>query len=127
MNLSSQFFRFTAVGATGTLVQYTMLWLGVESLGMPAAIASGVGYALGSVVNYLLNYLFTFKSAKSHTEAASRYYAVLGIGWLINTGLIWLLVQHWHQNYWLAQLLVSGIGLMWNFTGSRLWAFKPAV
>ncbi|NNM82635.1 MAG: GtrA family protein [Burkholderiales bacterium] len=127
MNLSSQFFRFTAVGATGTLVQYTMLWLGVESLGMPAAIASGVGYALGSVVNYLLNYLFTFKSAKSHTEAASRYYAVLGIGWFINTGLIWLLVQHWHQNYWLAQLLVSGIGLMWNFTGSRLWAFKPAV
>jgi putative flippase GtrA len=127
MSISRQFLRFAAVGATGTLVQYAILGLGVEGLGVPATIASGVGYILGSIVNYFFNYVFTFKSAKSHTEAASKYYAVLGVGWFINTGLMWLLVHHWGQNYWLAQLLATGVGLVWNFTGSKWWAFKPTV
>ena len=26
----------------------------------------------------------------------------------------------------LAQVLATGIGLVWNFAGSRWWAFKPA-
>ena len=127
MSLSRQFLRFAAVGAAGTLVQYAMLWLGVEGLGMPAVVASGVGYVFGSVVNYSLNYVFTFKSEKSHAEAVSKYYAVISVGWFINTGLMWLFAHHWGQNYWLAQLFATGVGLVWNFTGSKRWAFKPAV
>lgn len=124
MSLCRQFLRFAAVGATGTLIQYGVLWTGVEMAGLTAAMASGIGYALGTVVNYLLNYTFTFESGKAHAETASRYYAVLGIGWCINTGLMALLAQHLGLNYWLAQLVATGIGLIWNFTGSRCWAFK---
>lgn len=124
MTLRRQFLRFAAVGVSGTLVQYGVLWAGVEVFGIPAAISSGIGYVLGSVVNYLLNYAFTFKSEKSHAEAASKYYAVVGVGWCLNTGLMWLLVHHWGQNYWLAQLFATAVGLVWNFSGSRWWAFK---
>jgi putative flippase GtrA len=123
--LFHQFLRFAAVGASGTLVQYATLWAGVELLRMPAAFASGLGYVLGSIVNYILNYFFTFKSDSSHARTAARYYAVLAIGWSINTGLMALLAQHWGINYWLAQLFTTGVGLIWNFTGSRWWAFKP--
>jgi hypothetical protein len=70
--------------------------------------------------------LFTFKSDKGHGEAASKYFTLLGIGWCINTGLMWLLVHQLGWYYWLAQVLATGIGLMWNFAGSRWWAFKPA-
>ena len=68
--LHHQFLRFAAVGASGTAVQYSVLWSGVEWAGISAAAASGIGYILGSVVNYLLNYFFTFKSDKGHGEAA---------------------------------------------------------
>ena len=124
MTLPRQFLRFAAVGATGTLIQYGVLWVGVEFLGKPAALASGVGYALGSIANYLLNYFFTFESGKSHAEAASKYYAVIGVGWCINIGLMTLLVHRLEQNYWIAQILVTGVSLIWNFLGSRWWAFK---
>ncbi|MEO6918966.1 MAG: GtrA family protein [Collimonas sp.] len=126
MIIFRQFLRFAAVGATGTLIQYSILWAGVEFLAAPAALASGIGYALGSVANYFLNYFFTFESGKSHAEAASKYYIVIGIGWCINTGLMWLLTHHFGLNYWVAQLLTTGIGLIWNFMGSRWWAFKHA-
>ena len=126
-SLHHQFLRFAAVGASGTLVQYAVLWTGVTFFGDgAAAAASGLGYILGSVVNYVLNYFFTFKSDKGHGEAAAKYFSLLAVGWCINTGLMWFLVheQGWHV--WLAQVLATGLGLVWNFAGSRWWAFKPA-
>ena len=124
MSLPRQFLHFAAVGATGTAVQYATLWIGVEFLAASAVIASAIGYVLGSVVNYLLNYFFTFASGKSHLEAASKYYAVIGVGWCINTGLMALFVVQLQWNYWIAQFVTTGIGLVWNFLGSRFWAFR---
>lgn len=124
MSLPRQFLRFAAVGAIGTGVQYATLWFGVEHLAATAVVASAVGYLLGSVVNYLLNYFFTFESGKSHLEAAAKYYAVLGVGWCLNTGLMAVFVTYLLWNYWLAQIVTTGIGLVWNFLGSRFWAFR---
>ena len=124
MSLSRQFLHFAVVGACGTAVQYVILEIGVEMFDIPAALASAIGYICGSVVNYLLNYFFTFKSGKTHTEAASKYFTLLGIGLCINTALMGLLVHHLGWNKWIAQLLTTGIGLIWNFTGSRFWAFR---
>jgi putative flippase GtrA len=122
--LLRQFFHFAAVGLSGTSVQYLTLWIGVSFLSLPAAAASGIGYILGSVVNYILNYFFTFKSGKSHKETAAKYFSVLGVGWCINVGLMSALVHHLHWNIWLAQVITTGIALLWHFAGSRWWAFK---
>ncbi|HSY26332.1 MAG TPA: GtrA family protein [Burkholderiaceae bacterium] len=126
MSISRQFIRFAAVGACGTAVQYGVLQVGTASFGIPAAVASGIGYACGSIVNYLLNYFFTFESDKSHAEAATKYFSLLGVGFCINTGLMAILVHQLGWNKWLAQFLTTGIGLVYNFAGSRLWAFKEA-
>ncbi len=123
MSLSKQFLRFAAVGATGTATQYALLWLGVEFVHIGPVIASTIGYAGGSIVNYLLNYRFTFASGKSHLEAAPKYYAVIGVGLLINTALMGWLTGSLGWYYWPAQLLTTALGLCWNFAGSRWWAF----
>lgn len=124
VRLFNQFVRFAAVGASGTLVQYATLWVGVACLSGSAATASAIGYVLGSVVNYVLNYLYTFQSDASHRKTAPRYFSVLGVGWCINGGMMLLLASHWHWNYWIAQVITTGVGLAWNFSASRWWAFK---
>jgi putative flippase GtrA len=126
MSISKQFLRFAAVGACGTLVQYAVLAAGTNWLGMLPEFASAAGYMCGSVVNYLLNYFFTFESGKSHMEAAGKYFTLLGVGFCINTALMALLAHHLGWNIWIAQCLTTGIGLVWNFTGSRFWAFKES-
>jgi putative flippase GtrA len=125
MGLARRFLRFATVGASGTAVQYAVLWAGVSLFDISAAIASAIGYLLGTVSNYLLNYLFTFESGKSHKEAATKYYIVLGVGWCINNTLMAYLVGFHGWNYWIAQIVTTGIGLLWNFTGSQWWAFRP--
>lgn len=132
MSLPRQFIKFASVGACGTSVQYFILWLGVEHLSLSAVIASAIGYALGSIANYTLNYFLTFKSEKSHIETMPKYYAVIGVGWCINTALMGFFVHYisWpliadRWQYIPSQILTTGIGVIWNFSGSRLWAFKP--
>lgn len=121
---AAQFMRFAAVGAVGTLAHYAVLWLGADWLGGQPIWASAAGNLLGSVVNYLLNYRFTFASSKSHLDAASKFYVIAVTGWLINTGLMGLLTAWLFWNHWPAQLLTTVICLLWNFAGSKLWAFR---
>lgn len=123
--LLAQFLRFALVGASGTALQYLVLWFGVERCGADAAAASGAGYALAAVVNYVMNYFFTFGGGHSHLRAAGRYFTLLGLGWCLNTALMWLLVHGTGWHYWVAQALATGLGLLLNFAGSRWWAFRP--
>jgi len=125
MSLRRQFLHFAAVGACGTLVQYLCLWIGVNIFASTPAVASGIGYLLGAVVNYLLNYFLTFKSGQPHRETAPRYYAMLAMGWSINTGLMMLMAELWLWPVFLAQVIATGIGLIFNFICSRFWVFQP--
>ncbi len=121
--LLKQFIKFASIGLIGTLAQYFVLWIGIEFFYQAASLSSGVGYLLGSMINYYLNYHFTFNSTKTHIEAASKFYLIVIIGWSINTGIMWILADQLLWNYWLSQLLATATGLLWNFFGSRLWAF----
>jgi len=122
--LLPQFIHFATVGLTGTLVQYLSLWIGVHYFLISAPIASAIGYIFGSVVNYLLNYFLTFGSNKSHKEAASKYFSIVGIGWCINLFLMSFFVHYLSWYFWFAQFMTTGICLIWNFSGSRWWAFR---
>jgi putative flippase GtrA len=88
-----------------------------------AQTASAIGYILGSIVNYYLNYLFTFNSTQAHKKTASKYFSVLAVGWGINFVLMGLLVNWLNWYYWFAQFISTGLVLLWNFSGSKWWAF----
>ena len=69
VGLLDQFIRFAKVGVVGTLVQYLALFVLVQWWDVYAIIASGFGFVLGTVVNYSLNYSYTFQSDRRHREA----------------------------------------------------------
>jgi putative flippase GtrA len=119
-----QFCRFAAVGLCGTAVQYLTLWIGVKALHTSPVWASAVGYLLGSVCNYALNYLITFRATHGHVKTAPRYFALLAVGWCLNNLLMLVFTHNLGWPIWIAQVITTGIGLFWNFCGSRWWAFK---
>ncbi|WP_028449959.1 GtrA family protein [Chitinibacter tainanensis] len=126
--VARQFGAFASVGAVATLLQYAILWLGVEALGWRAAVASGVGYAVSSLLNYALNYRFTFQAQReqtAHRSALVKFYVIAGIGLLLNTALM-AGFTHWGLHYWPAQLLTTALCLVWNFIGNRCWTFRAA-
>jgi putative flippase GtrA len=119
-----RFVHFASLGVIGTLAQYITLTTLVEFTGTNAVYASATGFIIGAFVNYYLNYHYTFHSNKQHRKAISKFFTVAFVGLILNTLIMSLLTQHLYLNYLLAQIIATGLVLMWNFLGNRMWTFS---
>jgi putative flippase GtrA len=118
----TRFVRYLAVGGIATAIQYVLLILLVHALGMAPTPASTIGFALSAVVNYLLNYSFTFRSDRPHGPAVAKFATLAGSGLLINAIIMHLMVAA-GVRYLIAQICATGVVLFWNFIGNTIWTF----
>ena len=114
--------RFTLVGGVATAIQYAVLVLLVRAGRLDPTAASSIGFAVSAVVNYLLNYRFTFRSDRPHGPAAAKFALLAGAGLLINAAIMHLLVGIL-MPYLLAQVCATLVVLLWNFIGNSMWTF----
>lgn len=96
----------------------------VEVVSANAVVASALGFTVGALVNYYLNYHITFKSKKSHNEAIIKFLTVALIGLALNTLIMFVAAEILLIYYLLAQVMATGMVLVWNFAGNRLWTFR---
>jgi putative flippase GtrA len=120
----AQLGKFTLVGAFGTVVHYAILIVLVEKAGAGPVVGSSAGAVAGAFVNYFLNYYFTFRSKRRHIEAIVQFYVVAATGFLLNAIFMWLLANLLGVYYLLAQLITTGLVLLWNFWINRTWTFR---
>jgi putative flippase GtrA len=123
MNLGRQIASFTGVGVIAAIVHYGLL-IGLVELGSAAPVpATLVGYVGGGLVSYWLNRQHTYRSERPHGEAGWRFAMVAGVGF----GLTWMCMGLLHGRlgvqYVLAQVLTTGLVLVWSFIAHRLWTF----
>ena len=79
---------FGMVGAISTLVHYTTLVVLVETWAIHPVAATTIGFGLGAVVNYLLNYRYTFNSTKAHRDAGPKFALIAVATGLLNTLMV---------------------------------------
>jgi putative flippase GtrA len=115
---------FTAAGAVGTAAHYLVLVGLVQGSKIDPVLASSAGFLTGAVINYILNYHFTFRSTKSHRVAMPRFFAVAAIGMVLNSVIMAALTRALGWHYLVAQVISTGLVLLWNFAGNRLWTFR---
>lgn len=114
--------RFVIVGGVATVIQYALLILFVRGFGVAPTAASSAGFVVSAVVNYLLNYRFTFQSNRPHAPAMAKFGLLAGAGLLINAAIMHLLVAA-GVHYLLAQVCATAVVLFWNFVGNSFWTF----
>lgn len=122
-----QFVKFAGVGAIGTMAHYTALMLLVQLFDANAVLASSIGAIIGAIVNYILNYHYTFNSSKAHTETAWKFFTIASVGFVLNALMMALLTEILTLFYLFAQVISTGVVLIWNFLGNRLWTFQENV
>jgi putative flippase GtrA len=124
--LLRQFVKFTGVGFVSAIGHYGLLIALVQLAGAPAVPASAAGALLGAVINYTLNYHFTFRSSKGHREAALKFTVVASVGLVLNTVFMWVGIELIGAHYLLSQVVTTGLVLIWSFAGNRYWTFQSA-
>jgi putative flippase GtrA len=122
--LARQFTAFFGVGIAAAIVHYGLLVSLVEGYRMDPVRATLVGYVGGGIVSYLLNRRHTYASARPHREAGWRFAAVALVGF----GLTWLVMALFVRGmglpYLPAQIVTTGIVLLWSFMAHKLWTFR---
>ena len=123
--LFRQFCSFLGVGGIATVLQYIILIILVEIVGVRPGLASGVGYAAGAGVSYFLNYRYTFVSHRRHALAMGKFFFVAAMGLAVNSAIVVVATESLGLNYMLAQVIATGLVLLWNFSANRWWTFRP--
>lgn len=122
--LWSQMFSFASVGAAWTAVHYGLLIVLVEQAGIDAVWASTGSFVMGAIVNYGLNYRFTFRSNKPHRETMVKFFAIALTGLLINGAIMHVAINFLNWHYLPSQILATGVVFLWNFFANRSWTFR---
>ena len=91
---------------------------------MPSTL---VGFCAGGLLSYSLNRRHTFGSERPHEEAAWRFSLVAGVAFGLTWLLMRLLVERWHAPYLPAQIVTTGLVMVWTFAANRLWTFRGEV
>jgi putative flippase GtrA len=120
--LGAQFVRFSAVGATNTLVTFGTYAL-LLAAGLPYLGALVPAFALGALNGYTLNRAWTFRAGAFQRSALARYVAAQLSGLGLNALLLVLCVEELHTHRLIGELVAIPIVSLVTFAASRYWVF----
>jgi putative flippase GtrA len=121
--LLPKFSRFVLVGGLCTGVQWVVLILLTEIVKLHPTTASTIGYVLSALINYRLNYSFTFSSTALHRQALPRFSLIMTIGLALNAAMTFVGTTVCGVHYLIAQAMATGVTLLWNFWANHRWSF----
>src|SRR4051812_11775155 len=82
---------YVGAGGVATASHYIAAIAAVEALHLPPLFATTLGFCLGAVVKYWLNYTAAFESRAPHGRALVRFAVALFAFLALNTALFWVL------------------------------------
>jgi len=115
---------FAALGGIGTAAHYAVLIMLVQSGLTGPVLGSTAGFLTGAFVNYQLNRHLVFRSAKPHREAMAKFLLVAGVGLGLNAALMALFTRVLGASYLPAQVIVTGLLVLWHYGGNAVWTFR---
>ena len=119
-----KFRKFSAVGASGVLVNFSVTWFFKEICKLNRYFSNILGFIFAATTNYFLNRWWTFQSANTQvgTEYA-KYFLISLAGLGIDTLTVYLLHSKLKWNFYLSKVFAVGAATLWNFFGNLLFTF----
>ncbi len=136
------FFRYLISGGLATAVHFTVLIVLIDTQLSSPLHATMFGAGAGFLVNYQIQFHWTFKATGSHKLIFTRYLVISSIMFGLNTGIFWLatmpeclivlksipfptqLTQPENIVYWYAQIIATGVVFLCNFLINHHYTFK---
>ena len=122
-NVIFEFVKFGIVGFINTINDYLTyrlcLYISIEY-----RISTTIGFIVSSIIGYLLQKKFVFKSKASKKESLVKFYVVYGSSLLLKLILVTIFVELLHVPKKYAPLLTMFITIPYNFILGKIWIYK---
>ncbi|MDU4659426.1 MAG: GtrA family protein, partial [Clostridium butyricum] len=94
-NLINQIIKFGIVGVLAFLIDYVLLFVLVEYLGMYYLISSAISFTVSVVFNYIcsMKFVFTRRDDISKKKEFIVFLILSIVGLLINQAMMWIMVD----------------------------------
>lgn len=126
-----RFLKFCVVGAIGAVVDFTLLNLGIQVLGLAKWLANTFSFFAAVLSNFTWNRLWTYPETRGEPIAPQlgQFLLVNVAGYLINQA-IFLSLDRFVFTDWgvlgynLAKAIAIGVVLFWNYGVNRVWTYR---
>ena len=116
-----EFITYNLVGIVNTLFGFSIIFF-LMFAGVDAKISNMIGYGFGAILSYYLNKKYTFKATKNKHLQSVKFFAVLGIAYLLNFFTLEKLLPL--MNPYVSQLIAAIVYTLSSFLLAKFFVFK---
>ena len=121
--LIKQLFRFGIVGGIAFLIDYSVLFICTEYLGIYYLISSFISFTVSTVFNYIASVRWVFdvdqKKSQRRNFVLFIVFSVIGLG--INQCIMWFGVEKLDLYYMLVKIGETAIVMVFNFVTRKMF------
>ena len=122
LKLINQLFKFGIVGVLCFIIDYGVMILLTEMVGLSYLISCGISFTVSVIVNYLFSMRYVFCSIddlnKVNEFIIFVVLSVIGLG--LTELLMWIGVEQFGIFYMASKIVVTGIVMIYNFVTRKL-------
>ena len=124
--LMEQIVKFGFVGFLCFFIDYGLMVLLKERLGIHYLISSTISFTVSVIVNYILSITFVFETDKSKNKVGEFVIfvclSVIGLG--INEACMWFTVETLGIHYMLSKVGATAVVMVYNFISRKIFIEK---
>ncbi|MFP7296932.1 GtrA family protein [Neobacillus niacini] len=118
-----KFIKYSVVGCISVLIYFLSVFVLVELFDKDPIFASTLSFIIMTYISFLLNKKYTFGSDFSYNQLL-RFLVVSAIGFTLNFGIMYLVVNILSLHYVIGELITTLIIPVINFILNNYWTFK---
>jgi len=119
-----QFLLYCVIGSLGSTLDFCIYSQLVHSGLAHYQAANAVGYASGTLLSFTLNAWLNFRITDRIALRLARFLGVGMLGWLVSSGLLYVLIGAWGLNKYAAKLAALGVIVILQYNLNRLVSFR---
>ncbi|MGO2695954.1 MAG: GtrA family protein [Bavariicoccus seileri] len=119
--LIEQLMKFGVVGVIASLIDFGVLYVLTEYLGINYLVSSTISFLASVIFNYILSVKWVFVTAKTNKTKELLLFTVLSaVGLVINNLLMWVFVEKAGVYYMLAKVIATVVVMLYNFISRKI-------
>ena len=123
--LIKQLFRFGIVGGIAFLIDYSLLYIFTDVIGINYLVSSALSFTISLIFNYILSIKWVFDVGHKQTVKDIILFVVLSvIGLGINELIMYIGVDKIKINYLIVKLFSTAIVMVFNFITRKIFIEK---
>lgn len=122
----SQFIKFCFTGVINTLITLSLFYILTYKFKIFYLLANVISYIAGMINSYIMNRKWVFKSDNSVIKSSAKFLVINLLSLGLSTLLLHAFVKNLNLNKMLSQIITTGMVMIINYFGNKLWTFRKS-